>query len=404
MRHSVLLVGFLCLSSLAAQNASQGPIKVVDPPVIYPPLGPGGLSSPACQVQKVRTLELRRHPAFSSPAVFYVVAAVLLAGETSWKLCTGTFDCDQVTFVPDVQVDHLPDSIFAGSVSHDLQKLVYETGAGLFLRSRVGTSGPFGAPVAVTGQPAGVRDPKLALDGGNVQKLAWATATGSIQWAPINLGNGTVAGGSTVTLVNAATPVYHSPEPLRDPTGVARSFLLGREQTGGSVSNAYFASGKFNLPPAVTHLLHAQGGYLRGGTALGGTAFVPQGPAFGNPLKIDFTATNCDQGNGGGTATLCSFFPYKPVVAEPEFATVFLGVLGATALMIPGVHGLLGLDPLQPIVSLPVQQASPHTGVTCWNLPIPVGLAGFDLATQQALVRPLSGTIFLGNNSTLRLM
>lgn len=405
MRHLLLLAALFGSTSVAAQSASQGPIKVVDPPILYAPLGPSGLSTPGRQVEKVRTLELRRHPDFTSSAVFYLVAAVQLVGETQWKLCTGTFDCDAQTFAGDVLIVHPADSIFAGTISHDLKVLVYETSTDIFLGSRTITSGAFGAFLPVTGEPAGIRDPKLALDSGG-QKLAWATANGAIQWAPINLGTRVVTTGSIVNLVNAATPVYHSPEPLRDPSGNARSFLLCRERNNTAIADAVFASGKFNLPPAVTHPLHNVIGtiYLRGGTALGGTAFVPQGPVFGNPLKIDFSATNCDMASGGALATLCSFFPYKSVVAEAEFTTLFLGILGPAPIMIPGVNGLLGLDLAFPIVSLPIQFAAPHTGVTCWTIPIPIGLPPFDLTTQQALVRPMSGTIFLGNNSTLRLL
>lgn len=386
---------------VVAQNASQGPIKVIDP-VPYPALGPTGLSTPSCPVDKVRQLELRRHPSFSSAAVFYVVAAILAPNETRWKLCTGTFDCDQVTFVGDVVVDHPTDSIWAGTISPDLRTIVYETSTGFAWRTRATVSGPFGAATGVTGAPGGARDPKLARDDGNVTKLMWALPTGAIQWAPYTLATGTVTG-VAVNLLNAASPAFHSPEPLRDPAGITRSLLLGKEVTAGTLSHAFFASGKFNLPPAVAHLLHNQGTYLRGGTALGGTAFVPQGPAFGAPLKIDFFGTNCDLQSGGGGATLCTFFPYKSVVAEPEFTTVFLGAMGSAPIALPGIQGRLGLDPLGPLVSLPLQLSPPYSGVSCWTLTVPHGLPPMDIATQALLVRGATGVIFLGNNSTLRL-
>jgi hypothetical protein len=385
MRLPSLLVVVCSSALLGAQNASQGPIKVIGP-LPFPALGPGGLSTPNCPVSKVRQLELRRHPSFSSPAVFYVVAAILAPNESRWKLCTGTFDCDQGTFVGDVVVDHTTDSIWAGTITPDLKTLVYETSTGFAWRTRGTSSGPFGIASAVSGAPAGARDPKLARDDGNVTKLMWALPTGAIQWAAYVVATGVVTG-SAVNLVNATSPVFHSPEPIRDPAGITRALLLGKEIGAGSVSDAYYASGKFNLPPAVAHHVHNEGTYLRGGTALGGTAFMPQGPAFGDPLKIDFFGTNCDLQSGGGSATLCTFFPYKPVVAEVEFATVFLGVLGNAPITLPGINGRLGLDPAGPLVSLPVLVVPGYTGVSCWSIGVPIGIAAMDIATQAVLVR-----------------
>lgn len=399
---TVVLAALACASGiLPAQNASQGPIKVINP-VAYPALGPTGLSSPGCQVSKVRQLELRRHPSFASPAVFYVVATILAANETRWKICTGTFNCDQGTFAADVVVDHPTDSILAGTITPDLKTLVCEISTGFLWRTRGAPAGAFGVATTVTGAPVGARDPKLALDTGNVTKLMWALPSGAIQWAPYTVATGTVTG-SAVNLVNAATPPYHSPEPIRDPAGITRALLLGKEVTATTLSLAFFASGKFNLPPAVTHPLHNEGTYLRGGTALGGTAFMAQGPAFGDPLKIDFYGTNCDLAAGGGLAVLCSFHPYKPVVPETEYITVFLGVLGSAPISLPGIQGRLGLDPAGPLVSLPVQVAVPYTGVSCWSVGVPVGLPPMDIATQALLVRGATGVVFLGNNSTLRL-
>ncbi len=400
MRTALLLV-LLSTSAVVAQNASQGPIKVIGP-TPFPALGPTGLSTPSCPVEQVRQLELRRHPGSSSPAVFYVVAAIRAPNEVRWKLCTGTFNCDLATFVGDVVVDHPTDSIWAGTISPDLRTLVYETTSGFLWRTRGTTSGPFGSANPVTGAPAGARDPKLALDNGSVTKLMWALPSGAIQWSPYTLATGTVTG-TAVNLINAASPPFHSPEPIRDPAGITRSLLLGKEVSANTVSHAYFASGKFNLPPAVSHLLHNEGTYLRGGTALGGTAFMPQGPSFGAPLKIDFFGTNCDLQNGGGSATLCTFFPYKSVVAETEFTTLFIGRLASMPIQIPGIHGQLGLDPLGPLVSLPAQVAPSYSGVNCWQVGVPVGLPPMDLATQAVLVRGATGVIFLGNNSTLRL-
>ena len=399
---TVALVALVCTSAvIPAQNASQGPIKVINP-VAYPALGPTGLSTPGCQVSKVRQLELRRHPSFASPAVFYVVATVLAVNETRCKICTGTFNCDQGTFAADVVVDHPTDSILAGTITPDLKTLVCEISTGFLWRTRGAPAGAFGVATTVTGAPVGARDPKLALDSGNVTKLMWALPGGAIQWAPYTVATGTVTG-SAVNLVNAATPPYHSPEPIRDPAGITRALLLGKEVAAVTLSHAFYASGKFNLPPAVTHPLHNQGTYLRGGTAMGGTAFLAQGPAFGDPLKIDFYGTNCDLAAGGGAAVLCSFYPYKPVVPETEYITVFLGVLGSAPISLPGIQGRLGLDPAGPLVSLPVQVAVPYTGVSCWSVGVPVGLPPMDIATQALMVRGATGVAFLGNNSTLRL-
>lgn len=396
-------LGVLPQPAAAQQRVAQPPIKVV-PPSTFPPLGPTALSSPGCQISHVGQIELR--PIAGQPAnVFHTVLSVKVNGGTTWDLVTGTFDCDAPAFSKNTFVDHLNGSgsdEVCGSVSNDLLVLVYQTAAPNPLRyaTRSTATSAFGPGSPITGVPAGSRHPKLAMDEGGVEKLMWASAAGDVVWAPFNRSTGAVNIASAFTLVDG--PGLHSPEPLRDPSGVARAVLLGLEVSPAQ-SDAWYAAGKFNLPPAPRHELHVQGTYLQLGTALGGggTVIMPQGPAFGDPLKIDFEATNCDAKDPGATAVICNFFPYKPVTTDTEVVALALGRLGQQAFAIPGVTGLLGLDPLGPLVILPLRGTVPYTGVSCYTLGIPLSVSNIMLASQALALHVPSLRVFLGNNSAI---
>lgn len=389
--------------ALAQDRASPPPIKIF-PPTSYPPLGPSAVSSPGCVVSHVGQIELRPIPA-QPPNVFHCTLSVRVNGGTTWDLITGTFDCDAPSFTKNTHVAHLNTTTgheFAGSISRDLKVFVYDAAGGARFCTRASTTVAFGAPTPIIGVPAGAIDPKLCYDG-VIEKLAYKNlTTGDIAWGAFDRVAGTVSG--AFVLIDAATAVagYHSPEPLRDPSGTARAFLLGKLDPA-NLSDAWYASGKFNLPPVVTHPLHetvpSAATYLRNGTALGGTAFVPEGPAYGDPLKIDFEATNCDVADAGGDAVLCNFYPYKPVgVVDVALA---LGVRIQQAVQIPGVRGRLGLDPAFPIVFLPFLAAPPYTGVSCWTIPIPVGTPAAQLTSQAVMFDRAQFQVLLGNTSAV---
>ncbi|MEZ5963665.1 MAG: hypothetical protein R3F56_07445 [Planctomycetota bacterium] len=392
-----------CGLATAQSRSAQPPIKVT-PPQPYPPLGPSAVSSAGCVVSQVGQIELRPI-AGQPPNVFHCTLSVKVNGGTTWDLVTGTFDCDAPSFTKNNDVAHLNTTVadeFAGSVSRDLLVFVYDAGGSTMFCTRASTGVAFGAPQVVTGVPGGSIDPKLGYDGAQ-EKLAYRDpVTGDIVWADFNRVTGATTGAFVLVQATSVVEGFHSPEPMRDPTGTARAFLLGKLDPA-NLSDAWYASGKFNLPPVVAHPLHETGPspatYLRNGTALGGTAFVPEGPAYGDPLRIDFEATNCDVADDGSTVVLCNFFPYKPVA--PFDVAVALGALARQPLPIPGVRGLLGLDPLQPIVFLPFLPAPPYTGVVCWNLPVPIGTPAAQLASQAILFNRNQATVYLGNNSSV---
>jgi len=391
-----------CSAVAAAQRSAQPPIKVV-PPHPYPPLGPSGVSSSNCLVSQVGQIELRPIPG-QPPNLFHATLSVKVNGGTTWDLITGTFDCDAPSFTKDNHVAHLNTGAgdeFAGSISRDLLVFVYDGNGTARYCTRTSPTAPFGPPATIVGVPPGSIDPKLGYDGVQ-EKLAYvAAATGDIVWANFDRVTGATSGAFVLVSGVSAAEGFHSPEPMRDPSGTARAFLLGKLDPA-DLSDAWYASGKFNLPPVVAHPLHETGPigatYLRNGTALGGTAFVPEGPAYGDPLQIDFEATNCDAADDGTSLVLCNFFPYKPLAVFD--VAVALGVLAQQPLPIPGVRGLLGLDPLA-IVFLPFLPAPPYTGVVCWTLPVPLGTPPVQLASQAILFDRMQNLLFLGNNSAV---
>lgn len=402
--NSLITVFFVC-SALTAQTIAynpQPPIKIL-PPVTYPPLGPTGTSGPGCQVNKVGQIELRALPG-QPPNVFHATLSVQVNGGLTWDLITGTFDCDLPSFVKNDHVDHLNTTTgdeFAGSASNDLLAFVYDSPTGARFCTRASLAVAFGASAPISGVPGGPIDPKLCSDG-TLDKLAYKdVTTGNIVWATFDR----VTGVATVpfVLVNglSAAEGFHSPEPLRDPNGTARAFLLGKLHPA-NLSDAWYGSGKFNLPPGIAHPLHEtappSATFLRNGTALGGTVFMPEGPTYGDPLKIDFMSTNCDVAAPDGSVLICNFFPYKPL--EVYDVAVMLGDLGSSPILVPGANGLLGLDPAAPLVCVPFQTVRPYTGVACWTLRAPAGSSGVRLSSQSILLAPRAG-VFLGNNSSV---
>ena len=345
-------------SVVAAQNrTSQPPIKVV-PPAPYPPLGPAGVSSRGCTVQQVGQIELRQLVGQPNDT-FHCILSVKVNGGSTWDLLTGTWVCDGA-FTKNADVAHLNTAMgdeFAGSISNDLKLFVYDAAGTAKYCTRTSAGVAFGAPHAIAGVPAGSIDPKLLYDGA-LEKIAYkVVATGDIVWADFDRSTGTASGAIVLASGVSAAEGFHSPEPLRDPTGTVRALLLGKLDPL-NLSDAWYASGKFNLPPTVAHLLHdtppPSATYLRNGTALGGTAIVPEGPAYGNPLKIDFEATNCDVASDDTDLVLCNFFPYKAV--DIYDVSLLLGDLAPQPLQIGGARGLLGLDLRQPIIELPWQR------------------------------------------------
>lgn len=348
-------------------------------------------------ISEVGQLEMRKVTGLGlKPEEYVLTMTVKGSNFAGWDFVTGIINITTKTFTKNTWVDKINSAgdEFAGSISDDGLLFVGDTPNGPVYSTRTSLTADFTTSAPISGVPATYVDSKY------VSGDRFAYINGSDIWiGNLNRTTGAVTGNARVSQNPSYSAGMHSHEPMYDENGKLKSWIQSTRPSGQQ-SNPSFQRAENDRAgdPVVDY--HSDTTWDANPTTLNssGTAYwASAASGYGDPLEIKmFALSTSFVPASGGTIDNTIYVPFHPT--NPYQATMLVGSLGTGGIAIPGVNGLLGLNPIG-LVVLPPVTIPGNVGRASYAIKIAGAPKGVTVPVQAVVVDIVPFTVNMTNTA-----